>query len=74
MVNSLDVEKWQLDTINKILKEKDTKLVLIIINSNDSLKSKFHRIWEVGVSRIFFAIYRDYICRPRALRKHKLDN
>ena len=71
MVNILDVEKWKLDAFNYLLMEEDTKLVLIIKGSNVSLLSKFHRVWNAGIS---FALYWDFTSRPKALKRQKLDS
>ena len=74
MVNSLSIERWQYEAINHLLLTGDTRLVLIIKGSNDSLVSKIQRIWDAGFSRIMFAVYRDFLCRPKSLKRERFDS
>lgn len=74
MVNSMEVQKWQYDSIESLVKEHTSKPVLIIVQDKTSaIKPSFwRRLVEYPWQNILFRKYYQYFFKPLAFKTKSL--
>lgn len=76
MCKGTSFEKWQAKCLENLLAQDDIKTELLIIDSNDPLRTILGKIKELisHPNRILFYFYMQLICRSRARRQVDMAN
>lgn len=75
MVNSMEVQQWQYDSIESLIKEGSSKPVLIILpDKRSSAKPSFwKRLLEYPWQNLFFRKYYQYFFRPSNFKRKNIE-
>lgn len=72
MIDSYDVDQWQYDSIESLMREPGVKLVAIVLNNPETRKYN-RRVLSKSWHNLLFKFYQRSLFKPKVIRKKNIE-